>query len=670
MTELSTDASAEEREPHRSAERGAGLVVGAALLLVYLASLAPDVTLWDAGEFNAAIASLGIPHPPGTPLYVLLAHVWARLLPLLSQVVAVNALSAVATAAACGLLARRIAAWSGSATSGIAAGVTAGVMFSVWQNATETEVYALSLLLAVLLLAVGDEAGRTGSVRHVVVLVYLMALAIPLQISALVSAPAAILLASTSVSGRLTPERLVSLGAVFAVVAGIGVGAAWLAAAGILVLFGLSVYCVVRRQARTVAAWRLLAIVVLGVSGVAFMLVRARHDPGVNQGNPATWRALSDVVVRRQYDVPPLWPRRAPVWLQLGNLLQYSDWQVASGLDASAGPSWLRTPWTIALGLLAAVGARWHWRRERRSALAIAVLLACASLGVVGVLNLRAGPSIGVGVLPPDAAHEPRERDYFFALAFAVAGAWAGMGGVAVAARLGRRRRWLGLATALPLALNWRATDRRRQPDAALPEALGLSVLSSSPERAVVLLAGDNDSYATWFEQQVHHLRQDVTPITLPLLGADWYRAELARRDSLLPARAVTEWYGTDATLRIIHEQADQLGRPLVAAVSIPRQTREAIAPEWVLRGMVFVMRGAEQAVAPALVSGTPVEEGATRDAARLIAARVPQMSRLARDPASAYVQHLLSCPSLAVRRIDRKGTGRDDLLDSRCNLK
>src|SRR5215510_1201307 len=71
-----------------------GLIAFIASLSVYSFTLAPTVTLVDSGELIVAAKSLGVAHPPGFPLYVVLAHL-ATLIPIGSIAFRVNLASAV-----------------------------------------------------------------------------------------------------------------------------------------------------------------------------------------------------------------------------------------------------------------------------------------------------------------------------------------------------------------------------------------------------------------------------------------------------------------------------------------------------------------------------------------------------------------------------------------------
>jgi hypothetical protein len=482
--------------------RRTALAVGATLLLVYLATLAPGVTLWDAGEFASAVESLGIPHPPGTPLYILIARAWRSALPFTTTAVATNVLAAVCTAASAAIAGALITRWTRDRPAGVAAGLAFGGMSTVWFNATETEVYSASLLLSMLMVWAGDEAGRrrrrsfaesgsqsgaaridTPDRRHIRLLAFLFAIAPPLHLSALVAAPAAILLATVDDDLRLDGQFALLLGSVALLSVGLGAGSWTTAGAGGVGLILTVITAGYRRAGLARDAAISAALVVLGVSVVAFLVLRSRFDPAINQGNPTTINAAIDVIARRQYDVPGLWPRRAPWWLQLGNVFQYLDWQFALGLDRSVGASWLRTPFTPLFLALAVAGSGAHKRRDARSWSGLVVLVASATVGVAIYLNLRAGPSYGYGVLPPEADREARERDYFFALGFAALGLWIGQGAVRVARsvrawRHSRRAGWAGVAiAALPIALNWRAANRRQEPGASLPIAFARATL-------------------------------------------------------------------------------------------------------------------------------------------------------------------------------------------------
>jgi Protein O-mannosyl-transferase TMEM260-like len=84
---------------------------------LYALTLAPTVTLVDSGELILAARSLGVAHPPGFPLYVLLAHL-ATLVPMGNIAVRVNFASAIFAALAASTL--TLAVVEAMATTGLA----------------------------------------------------------------------------------------------------------------------------------------------------------------------------------------------------------------------------------------------------------------------------------------------------------------------------------------------------------------------------------------------------------------------------------------------------------------------------------------------------------------------------------------------------------------------
>jgi hypothetical protein len=494
----------------------------ATLTFAYLATLAPSVTLWDSGEFLAAMHSLGIPHPPGTPLYVLIGNVWAKLwTPLIGFAYSVNLLSALCTAAACALMANLIVRWTGDKVAAYAAVVCAGAMSSVWLNATETEVYAAALFIGCLIFWIGENASDSRDTKWLVLGAYVAGLGFALHLTALLTVPAALYLAASRGRSRDLLRRTPTM----------------------LLLFAL------------------------GASVVLFMLVRAKHDPLVNQGDPSTLSSLANVLLRKQYMPAPPWPRQAPVFIQIGNLFEYADWQVALGLAPDPPPTLARTTLSILFGLLGIVGFIQHRRLDRRSWRAMLVLFVTASVGVLFYLNLKASPSYGGSFIPATAKHEARERDYFFALAFMCWGLWAGFGAVRAIRATGPRSRLLPFAGALaafaPVAFNWSAVSRRIEPAASQARRNAIRVLETAPERAVVLAHGDNETYPVWYLQEIEGLRRDVTIVVAPLLPADWYRAELQRRHGLLTADFVSRWKGAKETIRAVCDGAARGNRPV-----------------------------------------------------------------------------------------------------------
>jgi hypothetical protein len=543
-------------------------------------------------------------------------------------------------------------------------------MLTVWRNATETEVYALALLLAILMIVTGEAAGRRDSRKLRILLAYLTALAVALHLSALMAAPAAIMLATTK-PGRILPDArwIAVLGGALTAVIGFSLGAMWLVLLGMIAL----VWSAIGRSTGGDRA-RPLAValaVVGGLSVTAFMLVRAPHDPFVNQGDPSTLGRMLDVVWREQYSALSLWERRTPAWIQMFNFVQYADWQVASGLDDTPTASWWRTPVSLTAFMLAVVGVRWLWREDRRAAFAMMLLFTAASVGVVTILNMPPGASTPDVFLAAGARRQPRDVDYFFALAFAALGPWIGAGAFSVARRslAAGGMRWVSLATigvsALPVILNWRAADRAVPGEAALAPMVGAALLASAPPDAVLFLARDNDTYLVWYRQAVLGERRDVVPVSTSLLGAQWYRAEQARRHRLLDVGPVEDWLGQEATIEEIVKSAGAQGRAVAVPLSMAPAEGALIARRWTLRGLVLVAKP----------DTSETEDGIDRiETARvsdLVATTLAANPSSASDPGVEWASGLLGCPARVLEGVPGKAVASlAESLAALCNLR
>lgn len=145
------------------------IVAGITTLLVligYIYTMAPDVTLEDSGELAVASFYAGVPHPPGYPVWTIYTWLFTVLFPISNIAWRVTLSSAVAAAFSCGVLSLIVSRGSSMMIEGIAdlknldkkienqlcavAGFLAGMLLGfngfMWSQAVIVEVYTLSVL--------------------------------------------------------------------------------------------------------------------------------------------------------------------------------------------------------------------------------------------------------------------------------------------------------------------------------------------------------------------------------------------------------------------------------------------------------------------------------------------------------------------------------------------
>ncbi|HWC73351.1 MAG TPA: DUF2723 domain-containing protein [Gemmatimonadales bacterium] len=542
--------------------------VSVGALILYILTLAPTTQFWDTSEYIAAASTLGIPHPPGNPLFVLMAHVWGLVPWVAGYAERINLFAGATSAVSAGcwfLVAERWlrgvvpATWPRRCAA-LAGALVSATSFTVWnQSVVNEKVYTLSLLSIALILWLivrwDDQPPGEAHDHYLLLIVYLLALtATNHMMGVLVGSVVVVLLFPPikQVRPASEDERRVEWSQFF-VVTGI-----WL----LLITLGLEHWEIILvagalcLAAIVYAAWFAentsfalvaLLVMVIGLSVYAYLPIRAAFFPPINEGEPTNWHALWDVLSRQQYGKPSIFdnPTQPPgatnsghtivlYWAQLVNYWQYFTWQF--GRDWSALAQRLLAVLFLGLGV---GGAMRHWRADRRSAIGMTILVVSFTFALVFYLNFKYGYSQHGE--QPVGAHEVRERDYFFIASFALWGIWVAMGFGSIMEWLAERfpqndpydsRRWLYgtpvLALAvIPLIGNRLTASRKGE---TLARDFAYDLLQSVEPYGVLVTAGDNDTFPLWYAQEVEGIRKDVTVVNLSLANTDWYIRQLQRR--------------------------------------------------------------------------------------------------------------------------------------------
>src|SRR6478672_8124333 len=188
VTPRTARRTAEMPEEYRPSYRAAG-IAALAVFLLYFITIAPSTWMWDTGEYMAAAKVLGLPHPPGNPLFVLLAHFFG-MLPLPGNYAQhINTMAAFCSAASAGfwfLVTERIlAGWLGTGWQRMVGAALATLIgataYTVWnQSVVNEKVDTVTLLfftiVSWLMISWTDEPDGSGADRKLILVAYLLGL--------------------------------------------------------------------------------------------------------------------------------------------------------------------------------------------------------------------------------------------------------------------------------------------------------------------------------------------------------------------------------------------------------------------------------------------------------------------------------------------------------------
>ncbi len=609
---------------------------------VYAATTSRSISFWDCGEFVATAYGLGIPHQPGTPLYVLVAHIFS-ILPLgLPVALKVNLMSGFFAALAVVftyLTAVRLQeGWEEELQDPspqwlVRMGAAMGAIFlafstTFWNNAIEAEVYSLAAFVLALtgymIVRWYEQREVLASSTFFLLVVYVMGLSVGFHLGSVLVYPGLFVVALIARDKALDDKDLLLVSFTM----GVFVLSTMIKSN---IFFSMLYFILIG-----LALWRLLvpngsgfalagiALFFLGLSVHVFMLIRSTQSPFINQSVPDTFGRLMMVIRREQYPPRVPWHREAPILWQLGHFLGTSVWD---GDSALAGrrvigflqqftflprPGFLDTFVPISLGLYGILN---QFRGNRKLAWGFLTVFLINSLGLIIILNFT--------------DHEVRDRDYFYFGAFQF---WAlfmalGAGGFLRSIWLGMREKFAsprlliaggGLLIAialLPVLVphHPKYYEHDRSHD-FIPRDYGWNMLTSLPKNSILFTNGDNDTFPLWYLQGVEKFRTDVRVVNLSLINVPWYikqlrdvspKCPISWTDAQIEGKEPIEHKGMrtkleaqmlpDKTVLWIRDmvvwhiiEQNRWQRPIYFAVTIPPEYISDYNPYFSMEGLVY----------------------------------------------------------------------------------
>jgi hypothetical protein len=552
--------------------------------IVYMMTLSRTVVFWDVGEFIAAAYLLQVPHPPGSPLFLLIARV-VTMIPFHDDIAfrahTISALGAALSVMFLYLVGVKLAARIKGTMSrpvdrifvyGASAIGSLSLAFGTtyWDNAIEAEVYGLSMLfvgfIVWLALRWSERADDPHNEKYLFLIAYLIGLSIGVHLLAVLAIFTVMFIVYFRryeySSQSFIRFGLITVGVFFVVYPGVvkylpsmmdgdwgGIQSNLLTYIPFLLIAAAAygVYWSTKTSHRLIhIACVSFILIVIGYSTYTMVIIRANvPDLPMNENNPSNLARLVSYLNREQYGDAPVLKRRysnepmhSPTWqkyssdmdflfrYQINHMyVRYLLWNYVgqSGDEQDSGVDWKDT---LAIPfLLGALGLYYHFKKDWKMGLVF-----LGTFLIMGVI---------LALYQNQQEPQPRERDYFYVGSFFVFSLWITIGLIAIGdflrTKLAETKTYtIGLVGTLVLfavvvpanliRINYHSHDRSKN---FIAWDYSYNILQSCAPDAIIFTNGDNDTFPLWYLQDVEGVRRDVRIVNLSLVNTPWYVNQL-----------------------------------------------------------------------------------------------------------------------------------------------